>query len=1293
MFVISYANGALGGLDKDSCPLSEMHNNLDAGTVPEVLKHLNTIEKRCLSLVNTFFSLVILPAFPVGQFGMKGLVVHFPMSVEEVSSVFKCYTSSIACVYPSSYSQEPQMVNICKVKDALEWLSKNNPLYFHSVNANYSSSVTRSDMSPLNITDCIEMGSVSEEYISPSHLLSSNHLARYTLPVSNNFVDILTIAHGEEKAFPTLFPFGRNGFNADRPIKLTPLQYYRSRLYNKDERWRTDIPYLLSAVNSFERKRLFELISVYMRVQNPERQPRVFDLLQSDFNQNFIRNSYMFMKNIRGTVAYWKDVLYNLLAMIKNLGCPTFFMTLSANDYHWFELSEMLKVPLKDLPYAVQINPLFAALHFERRWRALLNNVLKGKDAPLGKIQDYFARVEFQSRGSPHMHMFIWVENAPSLYTSNADELTSFIDSKISTVIPDKTLYPILNKLVKKLQIHSHRPSCQRRNRCRFSFPYEPCNETKILSALDILQSKKFYVTRRTKNDTMVNAYNPTILMHWQANMDIQMVDGPIGIAYYVCSYICKAEPNTLKEALSETLKTFETSCDGENLRSRLSKIGFCVLKHRTLSAQEAAYRIGHLQLVWYSRQIVRVMAMPPDKLYRRLKPQSMLEQLPVDSTDIFDYNIRDYYYARPSVLKNLSLFSFARLWIVRKVLVGKNEWYKLSLSQQLYCQMRSKPAVVRVTKPARGTDDYYYSVMLLFYPHQSPDQLIQPYSCAKDAFLAKHELFDKSAVNIGYRMEEIESIIASLHLHDVETDIVAAPNTDENNTEPVPIDSFSNFPCDTTCNNNNNNNSCDFNMTAVDIHSHEQQWHSLSTGVNVSQFNEHCKTLTADQQQVLKFVQNTFGKDVMHIFITGPGGVGKSFLIKVLVEYMTLFTASVSGCIPIAVLAPTGVAAFNIKGKTIHSALHLPVQHAYSTSYSELSAKSLKQIRSEFCNVHTILIDEVSMVSALMLEHIHLRLQSIFNNDLPFGGLNIFLVGDFFQLRPVRGKFAFCHETLWPLFHPFFLNTNLRQCRDTQFRDLLSRMRIGLINQSDIVLLKSRLTTTHNVEQNILHIFSTRESVRNHNTKIQSTLTSPEVTYSADHYFSEKDLEPNQPVLNSSLIPCDDRDAGGLPSFLTFSVGTRIMLVRNICIRYGLINGAQGYVTNYHLNSISGKLEYIYVLFDHKDSIPSGVCRQDGTVSISVYRQEFLFNGRYIIREMFPLVLSWAATVHKVQGLTLPSAAVCIDETIFQHGQAYVALSRVKSLDGLRLLALNLHKITVDQSVVELYLNLHSLS
>lgn len=369
------------------------------------------------------------------------------------------------------------------------------------------------------------------------------------------------------------------GLYIPRHKKLTLLQYYKAKLYNIDKRWRSDISYLLSSVGSFERNRLFELISVYMRIRKTERPIHLHDIHHISTNPDILQNSYMFMKTMRGTAAYWKDVLFNLIAMLKNLGCPTLFMTLSANDYHWKELAKTLKVPLENLPKAVQQNPLITAIHFERRWKALLNHVLLSGEQPLGEIVDYFARVEFQSRGSPHLHIFFWVKNAPSLQTSSPSELIAYINRTIHTTIPknNTSLYP----LVKSLQIHNHCNTCKRRNKCRFSFPYTTCENTRIIPALNVSGSRRFYETRRTEQDCMVNAYNPCILLHWQANMDIQMVGGPLGIAYYICSYVCKAEPNILKNALAQTPSNMNTANAEPSMRSRLSKIGFCILKHR----------------------------------------------------------------------------------------------------------------------------------------------------------------------------------------------------------------------------------------------------------------------------------------------------------------------------------------------------------------------------------------------------------------------------------------------------------------------------------------------------------------------------------------------------------------------------------------------------------------------------------------------------------------------------------------------------------------------------------------
>ena len=156
--------------------------------------------------------------------------------------------------------------------------------------------------------------------------------------------------------------------------------------------------------------------------------------------------------------------------MIRNIGPPTLFMTLSANYYHWEELAMTLQlckendIDLHKLPHNVQLDPLMTAVHFERRLRALFKPVIKGPLKPFGIVADYFARVEFQSRGSAHLHIFLWIKDAPTLLTADSEEsIVKYIDSIISSQVPSGTEDTVLHSLVSKLQKHSHRPYCQRR--------------------------------------------------------------------------------------------------------------------------------------------------------------------------------------------------------------------------------------------------------------------------------------------------------------------------------------------------------------------------------------------------------------------------------------------------------------------------------------------------------------------------------------------------------------------------------------------------------------------------------------------------------------------------------------------------------------------------------------------------------------------------------------------------------------------------------------------------------------
>jgi len=140
---------------------------------------------------------------------------------------------------------------------------------------------------------------------------------------------------------------------------------------------------------------------------------------------------------------------------------------------------------------------------------------------PLGKVNDYFACVEFQNRGSPHIHMFIWIEGVPCNVTqASARDLKNYIDNTIHSFIPDCDQNIELNKLVSKLQSHSHTSYCCRRSQsaCRFGFPKQESNFTKVFTNINLSSRNKgkFYVTRRGKGDVMINSYNP------RANMDIK---------------------------------------------------------------------------------------------------------------------------------------------------------------------------------------------------------------------------------------------------------------------------------------------------------------------------------------------------------------------------------------------------------------------------------------------------------------------------------------------------------------------------------------------------------------------------------------------------------------------------------------------------------------------------------------------------------------------------------------------------------------------------------------------------
>lgn len=201
---------------------------------------------------------------------------------------------------------------------------------------------------------------------------------------------------------------------------------------------------------------------------------------------------WAFMRGIRGTAAYWADAKSDLHAMLRQIGPPTFFITLSAADAQWYDLALSLAPLHVDVHDAEQRDaylhgldegarrtmlrdrPVDVARHFSNRWSLMLR-WLQQPDSPLGGIADVWWRIEFQRRGSAHVHFFVWCEDAPD--TSAPDRGTTipaFIDRHVSTRVPPEG--DPLRDLVLSVQQHRHTHTCGSGSRgprqgCRFGFP------------------------------------------------------------------------------------------------------------------------------------------------------------------------------------------------------------------------------------------------------------------------------------------------------------------------------------------------------------------------------------------------------------------------------------------------------------------------------------------------------------------------------------------------------------------------------------------------------------------------------------------------------------------------------------------------------------------------------------------------------------------------------------------------------------------------------------------------------
>lgn len=367
--------------------------------------------------------------------------------------------------------------------------------------------------------------------------------------------------------------------------------------------------------------------------------------------------------------------------------------------------------------------------------------------------------------------------------------------------------------------------------------------------------------------------------------------------------------------------------------------------------------------------------------------------------------------------------------------------------------------------------------------------------------------------------------------------------------------------------------------------------------------------SLNIKQRDYLMHVISLFeqGELPFYHFISGGAGVGKSRLISAIYQSVLRIIRREPGPVDddmpeILVAAPTGKAAHNIGGMTVHHTFHLKVNQGQNTVDGGLNFDTLNTLRAKFSKVRLIIIDEVSMLSLGLFHQIHENLRQIYRieaSDLQtiFGGIPVIVVGDFNQLRPVKGSFVFedfktgpqsiVGNLLWPRFQLYELTEIMRQRDDKLFAEALGRLAAGTLTADDIRLFNGRCYNEDELPEagkQCIHLFSWNADVQSYNTK-QINLKRNNVPEPLEfvHLAFDRVLGTVTPQImrrvKYTLNDIRAQEAGGLPGEIVLMVGLRYMITANIDVGDGLFNGASGVLR--FIEIVSQKAEAVYIEFD----------------------------------------------------------------------------------------------------------------
>ena len=409
--------------------------------------------------------------------------------------------------------------------------------------------------------------------------------------------------------------------------------------------------------------------------------------------------------------------------------------------------------------------------------------------------------------------------------------------------------------------------------------------------------------------------------------------------------------------------------------------------------------------------------------------------------------------------------------------------------------------------------------------------------------------------------------------------------------------------------------------------------------------------------------------------FLTGAGGTGKSYVIRSIVEALNKEGKDV------ALTAMTGCAALLLGrgAKTLHSWAGIGLGKESADIIVSKIKKSFKA-KKNWLSMDCLIIDEISMMTPDLLDKLDLIGRGVRKNmnKRPFGGLQIILVGDMYQLPPVNKEqenmFVFEAEIWKSFIQDYVILKTVHRQSDPVFLKILEEARKGKLSQESIDILQTRRNNEwKKLEIKPTLLFTRRADVEQINMTQLKKCEGPDIIFKAKTVYSPAAFAVRASDQEKAwALEKMDKNGSYVPE-LTLRVGAQVMLLTNMDVEHGLVNGSRGVIERF---------------CDGPEPLPM-VKFKNGEVIIiepASWASEDLegFN-----REQIPLRLAYAVTIHKAQGATLDCALIDIGDNTFEYGQAYVALSRVKSLDSLYIWDLAPSAFMVHPKVKDFFIHL----